>query len=438
MRIAVFGLGYVGCVTGACLARMGHTVSGVDISEVKVRMINRGHSPIVEKGMERLVARMVEAGRFRATSDPAEAVKGADLSMITVGTPSRRNGKADLTHVLAAARDIGCALRGSKRFHTVVVRSTVPPGTSRGAVLPALARSSGQKAGRGFGVCFFPEFLREGSSIHDFFHPPMNVIGCLDSRSAARPATLCATMRAPRFVTSLEAAEMVKYADNAFHALKVSFANEIGALAKSLGVDGHEVMKIFVRDTKLNISPLYLEPGFAFGGSCLPKDLRALCAMGRTAGVKIPLLENILASNFRHLERAAQLVLATGKKRVGVLGVVFKSDTDDLRESPSCALVKRLLAAKREVRIYDPRVQLDRLIGANRAFVEKELPQLPRLLAPSLDAVMKFGEVIVLAGRQAEFGKGIQKLRRNQILIELVRPRAPAKARAVSSQGICW
>jgi GDP-mannose 6-dehydrogenase len=438
MRIAVFGLGYVGCVTGACLARMGHTVAGVDVSEIKVRMINQGRSPIVEKGMDRLVSTMVKAGRFRATLDAAEAMKGADLSIITVGTPSGKNGDADLTHVLHAAREIGRALRVSRRFHTVVARSTVPPGTVRGVLAPALERSSGKKAGRDFGVCFHPEFLREGSSIHDFFHPPMNVLGCLDARSAVRPRKLWAAIGAPLITTTLETAEMSKYASNAFHAIKVTFANEIGALAKRLGMDSHEVMKIFVQDRKLNISSSYLEPGFAFGGSCLPKDLRALGAMSRKTGVKIPLLGNVLASNSEHLRRAIELVMATRKKKVGVLGLVFKSSTDDLRESPACALVKSLLAARRKVLIYDPNVQLSRLVGANRDFVEKELPQLPHLLAKSLDEVIGFAEVVVLAGNHPEFARRAPRLRREQILIELVRPRFALQGSKGVSIGICW
>lgn len=438
MRIAVFGMGYVGCVTGACLARMGHTVTGVDVSEIKVRLINQGRSPAVEKGIDPLVERMVKAGRFRATLNAAEAMKGADLSLIAVGTPSRKDGDADLTHVLHAAREIGKALRSSKRFHTVVLRSTVPPGTVRRVLLPALERSSRRKAGRDFGVCFHPEFLREGSSVDDFFHPPMNVLGCLDARSAAQPRRLWEAMRAPLIMTSLESAELLKYASNAFHAVKVTFANEIGALAKRLGIDSREVMSVFARDRKLNVSPAYLEPGFAFGGSCLPKDLRALAALARKARVKVPLLENVLVSNSEHMRRAADLVLATGKRKVGLLGLVFKSGTDDLRESPACALVKRLLAAGRKIRIYDPNVQLERLVGANRDFVEKELPQLPRMLAGSLEEVMAFAEVIVLAGNHPEFARSPVRLRRNQTLIELVRPRFALRGTKRVALGICW
>jgi GDP-mannose 6-dehydrogenase len=438
MRIAVFGLGYVGSVTGACLARMGHEVCGVDISPVKVRGINEGHSPVVGKGMERLVSEVVRAGKFRATLRPDEAVGGSDLSLICVGTPSRRNGEANLAHVLHAAGDVGRTLRSVRCYHAVVVRSTVPPGTLEDSLIPALERAARKRAGRDFGVCFNPEFLREGSSVHDFFHPPKTVIGGYDARSAQALVSLWRPIKAPLFVTSLKVAEMVKYADNAFHALKVSFANEIGALCKKFAIDSHEVMEIFVRDTKLNLSPLYLRPGFAFGGPCLPKDVRALCAMARRERVSVPVLSNVLSSNACHLRRAIELVLATGKKRVGVLGLVFKSDTDDLRESPACALVKSLLRAGRDVRAYDPRVKLERLTGANRDFIERELPQLPRLLAGSLGEVFAASDVIVVAGGHPEFEEGIKGLRREHILIDLVRLSPtiiPSGARAI---GLCW
>lgn len=438
MRIAVFGLGYVGSVTAACLARMGHRVCGVDIAAAKVQMINQGCSPVVEKGLERLVARAVRRGTLRATEDSAEAVTSSDLSLVCVGTPSRPDGGAHLEHVLHAAGVIGRALRSAKRFHTVAVRSTVPPGTMEGAVIPRLERSAGKKAGRDFGVCFHPEFLREGSSLHDFFHPPRTVVGALEARSARRLVELWRPIKAPLFITSLKVAETVKYADNAFHGLKVAFANEFGAICKSLGIDSHEVMRIFVSDTKLNISPLYLKPGFAFGGPCLPKDLRALCSTAQDAGLEIPVLSSILTSNDRHLQRATELILATGRNKIAVLGLVFKSDTDDLRESPPCALVKNLLEAGKQVRVFDPRVEPSRLIGANRAFIESTLPELPTLLTKSPVDLLRWSEVVVLAGQHPEFAALVAKMQRRHILIDLVRlPSAvqPGKARV---EGLCW
>ncbi len=420
MKIAVFGLGYVGCVTGACLAKMGHTVEGVDVSRAKVRLLNAGHSPVQEKGLEALVGRMAAEGRLHATLDPAEALRRADVSLVTVGTPSRRDGSVNLDHVRAALTGIGRELRSSRKFHVVVVRSTIPPGTTENLVIPTLERASRRKAGRDFGVSFHPEFLREGSSIHDFFHPPKTVLGAGEARSLRPLVGLWREIQAPLFLTSFRTAEIVKYADNAFHALKVSFANEIGTLAKNFGIDGREVMRIFAADTKLNISPLYLRPGFAFGGPCLPKDVRALGRMARQARLHLPLVENLLLSNARHLERAVELALAAKKKKIGVLGLVFKADTDDLRESPACALVKALVAARRQVQVYDPRVQLDRLLGANRAFLKKELPDLGGRMVASLPELIRKNDVIVLAGTHPEFAAAASKLPKNKILIDLV------------------
>jgi GDP-mannose 6-dehydrogenase len=438
MRIAVFGLGYVGCVTGAGLARMGHDVCGVDISPAKVRLINDGRAPLRERGIERLVAQVVRAGRFRACREAAQAVEHAEVSLVCVGTPSRRSGEANLEDVLRAATEIGASLRHRRESHTVAVRSTVPPGTTEGFVIPALERSARKKAGVGFQVCFHPEFLREGSSINDFFHPPRNIIGIHHPRGALHFVKLWQPIKAPLYLTSLKVAEMVKYADNAFHALKVAFANEIGAVSKSLGIDGREVMHILAEDRKLNISPLYLKPGFAFGGPCLPKDLRALARLGRNGGLETPLIEGILESNLRHLDRALELVLGTGKRRIGVLGLVFKSDTDDLRESPACQLVKELVAARRDVKVYDPQVELERLIGANRAYVESELPELPRLLARSLNEVLAASDVIVVAGTHPQFAAAPRKLRRNQTAIDLVGLLGSAPVSRVSVEGLCW
>jgi GDP-mannose 6-dehydrogenase len=438
MQIGIFGLGYVGCVTGACLSKMGHSVIGVDISPAKVRMLNRGHSPILGKDLEGLVSQTVRSGRLRATLVPAEAVTHSEISMVCVGTPSKSDGGANLAHLRRAVLDIGRSLRAAKGFHTVVVRSTVPPGSTEREITPALERSSGKKAGRDFGVCFQPEFLREGSSVDDFFHPPLTVLGTSDPRSTKLLMSLWRPIKAPVVVTSPGVAEIVKYASNAFHALKICFANEIGALCRSFGVDSHEVMRIFVQDTRLNVSPLYLRPGFAFGGPCLPKDVRALCALGRNTGVEIPLLRAIPESNKEHLRRAVEMILATGRAKVGVLGLVFKSDTDDLRESPVCLLVRDLVRARKRVKVYDPQVRLQRLMGANRSFVEKDLPQLPRLLAGSLREVLNSCGVIVVAGTHPEFAGVLGKLKKNQALVDLVRLPERTRGLSVAYRGICW
>jgi len=438
MRIAVFGLGYVGCVSGSCLARMGHQVWAVDISPAKVEMINQGHAPLKERGVERLVSQMVHSGKLRATEDPAEAIEASEISIVAVGTPSRKDGGANLDYVSRAVAEIGTALRRHRGSHTVAVRSTVPPGTMEQVVIPVLEQSAGRETGARLEICFLPEFLREGSSIKDFFRPPHTIIGVPHPGAARQIVKLWQPIKAPLYVTSLKVAEMLKYADNAFHALKVSFANEIGAICKALGIDGREVMRIFAEDRKLNLSPLYLKPGFAFGGPCLPKDLRALANLGEEGGIDVLLVTSILKSNLRHLHRARDLILATGKKRLGVLGLVFKSDTDDLRESPACQLVRLLVAAKKQVRIYEPQVDLERLIGANRAYVEEVLPDLPRMLVPTLDAVLAASEVVVIAGTHPEFAGAARRLRKNQVAVDLVglAPAGPTWRRAI--EGLCW
>ena len=437
MKIAVFGLGYVGCVTGACLAQMGHTVHGVDVSAAKVRLLKSGQSPVLEKGLDKLVGRMVAEGRLHATLDPAEALGRADLSLVAVGTPSRSDGSANLDHVSSALGGIGRFLRGAKRkFHVVAIRSTVPPGTTEKLVIPTLEKVSGRKAGVDFGVCFHPEFLREGSSIDDFFNPPKTVLGAGDPQTARRLLRLWKPVEAPVFVTSFKAAEILKYADNTFHALKVSFANEIGSLCRRLGIDSGEVMRIFVQDTKLNISPLYLKPGFAFGGPCLPKDVRALGWLARESGLQLPLIQNIIPSNSRHLDRAVDLVLSAKRQRIGVLGLVFKSDTDDLRESPACELVKRLVAAGKRVKVYDPRVRLDRLLGANQTFIRNKLPLLPRLMTESCSELTRASDLIVLAGNHPEFDVAIRGLKKGKILIDLVGFRPDLGWSGVASQSL--
>src|SRR5436853_4722381 len=379
MRISIFGLGYVGCVSAACFARDGHEVIGVEVSPIKVEIINSGRSPIVEPGVDELIQRAVDAGKLRATMDAADAVRESDISLVCVGTPSHHNGSLDLTYIKRACQQIGEAIATKPRHHIVVMRSTMLPGTIEQTVIPTLEIYSGKRAGRDCGVAINPEFLREGTSIADFNNPPFTLIGADDEDTAGPLARLYANIDAPLLTVRVKEAEMVKYACNTFHALKVTFANEIGNICKALNVDSHKVMEVFCKDTKLNLSPYYLKPGFAFGGSCLPKDLRAINYKAKELDVDVPMLDSILASNRRQVERAVEMVLATGRKNVAVLGLSFKSGTDDLRESPMVALVETLLGKGMKLAIYDRDVELARLFGANQAYIERGIPHISQL-----------------------------------------------------------
>ncbi|MDF1901728.1 nucleotide sugar dehydrogenase [Mycolicibacterium smegmatis] len=419
-RVAVFGLGYVGSVTAACLASRGHSVIGVDVRREKVDMINRGQSPVVEGGLGELIFGEVAAGRLSATTNPADAVANTDIALVCVGTPSAANGSLLTTYLERVSEDIGAALAGRAGRYTVVIRSTVLPWTCEQIVLPRLQAASGLRAGEDFGVAVNPEFLREGSSIRDFFEPPKIVIGQFDAVSGDVVAQLYEGMSAPVFRVPLAVAEMVKYADNGFHALKTGFANEIGAVCKAMGLDSHAVMDIFVADTKLNISRAYLRPGFAFGGSCLPKDLRALIHRARTSDVPLPILESVCISNNGQIDRAFNVIEATGKRRVGLLGLAFKSGTDDLRESPLVALAERLVGRGFDLQIYDPQVSASRLLGANRAFAEARIPCLSQCVSDSPDEVVNHAEVCVVGAADPE---SIAALRRvdGRIVVDLVR-----------------
>ncbi len=436
MRIAIFGLGYVGCVSAACLARDGHSVVGVDVNSDKVATLNAGRSPIVEPDLQALIAEARQAGRLRATTDATEAVATSELSFVCVGTPSADGGVLDLQFVRRVCEQIGAALRQARQAHTVVLRSTMLPGSTEQVAIPVLEQASGRRAGSDFGVCYNPEFLREGSAVHDFYEPPRVVIGELDAASGVPLARAYAQVVAPALRTDLRTAEMVKYADNAFHALKVAFANEIGNLCKALGVDSHEVMDIFVLDTRLNLAPAYLKPGFAFGGSCLPKDLRALIQRARELNVDGPLLRAALASNEQQKRLGFELIRRTGCKNVGVLGLSFKPDTDDLRESPAVELVEMLLGKGYSVVVYDRNVSLSALVGSNRAYIERELPHLAALMRPTLDDVLAHAEVLVITNRDPEFTPVIDRLRPDQRVIDFVRISAQRSGRQY--EGICW
>jgi GDP-mannose 6-dehydrogenase len=437
MKLSVLGLGYVGTVSAACLAREGHDVVGVDPERSKVDAVNAGRSPIIEKDIGPIVREQVAAGRLRATTQVADAVRHADLCLVCVGTPSRANGDIELKFVRRVCEQIGAALRGHEGAPAVVIRSTLLPGTMREMVIPVLEQASGRRAGADFGVCLNPEFLREGSAVHDYFHPPRTVIGELNRASGDLLAELYAEIKAPLVRTDIETAEMVKYADNAWHALKVGFANEIGNLSKALGVDSHRVMDIFCQDTKLNLSPCYLKPGFAFGGSCLPKDLRALLYRAKTLDVELPILASILPSNALQVERALQAVIDAGHGKVGVLGFSFKAGTDDLRESPVVELAERLLGKGYDLRVYDRNVSLARLHGANRDYILNRIPHISRLMVASVDEVLEHAGTIVIGNEAPEFRDVPKRLRGTQSIVDLVRV---SDARSVSGvyEGICW
>jgi GDP-mannose 6-dehydrogenase len=436
--LAVFGLGYVGSVTAACFAKAGWTVIGVDVNSTKVDMINGGCSPVLEAGMPELVRDVVAAGRLRATTDPAEAAGEAAVSLICVGTPSKPNGALDTTYLERVCEDIGRGRRGRRKSHVVVVRSTVLPGTTASLVVPTLEQAAGRPLGDDLTVCVNPEFLREGTSLKDFHHPPFTLIGSEDRSAAQDLAQLYAGVEAPLHIVETKAAEIVKYACNAFHGLKVTFANEIGNVCRALGIDGQEVMRVFCEDTKLNLSPYYLKPGFAFGGSCLPKDLRALVYKARQLDVETPVLAACLQSNRQQIERAVEMVLRTGKRRVGMLGLSFKPGTDDLRESPLVTLAETLLGKGMQLAIYDPYVSGARVMGANRAYVEKEIPHIWSLMRDSVRDVAEHAETIVI-GNKLEDYREVEGLRQDgQVVIDLVRMFDRRSSEDERYQGICW
>ncbi len=421
MKISIFGLGYVGAVTAACLAKQGHTVIGVDVHPAKVADLAAGRSPIVETGLDMLLRDAHAAGRLSATTDTAAAVQASDISLICVGTPSAANGSLNLDHVRTVCRQVGEALRDKAGWHLVVLRSTVLPGTLHEVVRPLLEQHAGKRAGDGFGLCNNPEFLRESTAIDDYFNPPKTVVGADDDRSADTLLALYEALPGPKIRTSTAVAEMVKYADNNWHALKISFANEIGRIAAALGIDSHAVMDIFCQDRRLNISPAYLKPGFAFGGSCLPKDVRALTYRARSLDVDTPLLNAILPSNGLPLQDAVQTVLALGSRRVSVLGFAFKPGTDDLRESPVVALAEQLLGKGCQVKLWDPCVQLDRLTGANRDYLLRVLPHIAELMVPTLEAALAHADVLVVGQDAPELAGLAQRVRDGQAVVDLVR-----------------
>ncbi len=438
MRISVFGLGYVGCVSAACFADRGHEVIGVDASPSKVEMIRSGRAPVIEERIGELTQEVVASGALRASTDAVEAVLATDISLVCVGTPSAPNGSLSTQYLERVSEEIGAALAQKDTRHTVVFRSTMLPGTCEDVLVPILERSSGRRAGADFGVCVNPEFLREGTSVRDFNDPPKTVVGQVDDASGDPALALYEGLPGPVFRVPVKVAEMTKYVDNSFHGLKVGFANEIGAICKAIGLDSHRVMDVFLSDTKLNISPTYLRPGFAFGGSCLPKDLRALVYQARRTDVSVPILEHVLPSNEEHLRRTFELVAASGRRKVGVFGLSFKQGTDDLRESPLVELSERLLGKGYELRIYDANVSLSRLVGANREYILEHLPHLGDLLTPTVDEVLDHAEVCIVGSKEPEVVEAIGRSNGRTVL-DLVRlPGAEERRGQPGYVGVGW
>ena len=437
--VSIFGLGYVGSVSAACLVSMGHRVVGVDVSPAKVEMIESGRTPIIEAQMPELVAEGHKACRLHATTDPKAAVRDSEISFVCVGTPSLRSGKLDLSHIEKVAREIGSALREKKSHHVVVLRSTLLPGTTESVVIPILESASSRRAGSDFTVCYNPEFMREGSAVADFFQPPYTILGAQDPEHLAPLRELYKGLPGAIFETTITVAEMAKYVSNAFHAVKVGFANEVGTLCKHLGVDTQTVTRIFTSDTKLNISSAYLSPGFAFGGSCLPKDLRALAYKAKELDLSLPLLESILPSNAEHVERTVDVILRSNKRKISVLGLSFKAGTDDLRESPQVQLIKRLLGEGCQLRIWDKDVSLGRLAGSNRQYIEEVIPHIGSLLSTDLKEVVQSAEIVIIGTKSVAKTELAKLLRSGQVVVDLVnldrsqRPDSPA-----TYQGICW
>lgn len=438
-RVGVFGLGYVGCISAVCLASQGHRVIGVDVNADKVAMMRRGQAPIIEECIGDMVAEVVASGQLTVTTEVRDAVADSDVSLICVGTPSTATGELTTAFLQKVTADIGSALAGTNRWHVVVYRSTMVPGTCEQLLIPLLERLSGKRAGVDFGVCVNPEFLREGTSVKDFFEPPKTVVGACDPRAAETVMGLYSNLPGPRYTVPIKVAEMTKYVDNSFHALKVAFANEIGAICSSLDLDSHDVMDIFLADAKLNLGPAYLRPGFAFGGSCLPKDVRALNHIARSNIVETPVLGNLLRSNEIHLQRAVDLVTADGRRRVGIFGLAFKPGTDDLRESPLVELAERLIGKGFDVKIFDATVALSRLVGANLAYLNQRLPHVGQLLIDDIDEILDHGEILIVGSRSPEVVDALARRTVDQLVIDLVRmPDAKEWRGEKSYRGIAW
>jgi GDP-mannose 6-dehydrogenase len=437
MKISIFGLGYVGAVSAGCLAKDGHSVIGVDPYQPKVDLINQGKTPVIEKDIDSIIEKAVADGLLRATQDVREAVFDSDISLICVGTPSQINGSLDLKYIRKVCEEIGTVLRDKNEFHVIVARSTMLPGSMRSIVIPTLEEYSSKKAGIDFGVCNNPEFLRESTAVYDYYNPPKTVIGETDTMAGDLLASIYAQLDAPLVRVNIETAEMVKYTDNVWHALKVGFSNEIGNICKSLGIDAHEVMEIFCKDTKLNLSPYYMKPGFAFGGSCLPKDVRALTYKAKSLDLDTPILSSIIPSNQRQIEKGLSMIAEKGNKKVGILGFSFKAGTDDLRESPLVEVIERLIGKGYDIRLYDSNVKLASLVGANKDYILNHIPHISGLMVDNIQAVLEHADTIVIGNRAEEFRGILERISVSQVVVDLVRI-VDDRSIAGKYDGICW
>mgnify|MGYP001260840072 FL=1 len=436
MKINIFGLGYVGCVSAACLAKSNHIVNGIDIDPVKVNIINSGKSPIVEKGLDELISETVSSGNLRALN--GGNIPEADLSIICVGTPSHSNGSLSLNYFTKVAEQIGEYLKNSNSYHVVVNRSTVLPGTIENTLIPILEKSSGRMAGEDFGISMNPEFMREGTSILDYYNPPFTLIGEFDSKTGDIVEKIYKNVNAPIFRTNIKVAEMVKYSCNSFHAVKVTFANEIGNICKQLGIDSHEVMDIFSKDNKLNISTYYLKPGFAFGGSCLPKDLRAITYKAKELDLNLPLLNSLLPSNQNQIESAFRIISKTNHKKIGILGLSFKPGTDDLRESPMVELIEKLIGKGYSVKIYDQEVAVAKIFGSNKKYIETAIPHISSLISNSIDLVIKESDIVIIGKKEKSYREPVKTASKSVHIIDLVRLFNKNEEPKENYEGIGW
>jgi GDP-mannose 6-dehydrogenase len=438
MKVNIYGLGYVGCLTAACLANDKHDIVGIDIDELKVGMINEGKSPIVEPGLEEVISKAVASHKLYATINSLNSIRPAEVSFVCVGTPSNEDGGLNLNHIIRIAEQIGEYLQKIGFYHVINIRSTVLPGTVEETIIPIIEEKSKKKAGSDFGVCMNPEFMREGTSIYDHYNPPFTIIGEIDKKSGDIVSKIYENINAPLIRTNIKAAEMVKYTCNVFHALKVTFANEIGNICKRMNIDSHEVMDIFCKDKKLNISSYYLKPGFAFGGSCLPKDLRAILYKTQELHLESPVLSTILNSNKNQIEHAYKLVEKTGKKRIGILGLSFKPNTDDLRESPMVELVEKLIGKGYIISIYDGEVSMAKIYGSNKRYIEGVIPHVSSLMKQSIQEVIDNSQVIVICNKSKEFEDAITEIGEEKIIVDLVRIVSNVSERNGKYEGICW